>query len=68
MKRPNRTVREYATTAEVARILGVSEVSVRTYAATGQIPAYRVGRQWRFDPKEVRAFCAERAQRMKKGA
>ena len=57
--------RDYATTAEVALMLGVSEVSVRTYANKGLIPAYRVGKLWRFDPKEIREFCHKRATEVK---
>ena len=56
--------REYATTAEVARSLGVSEVSVRKYAASGELPAFRVGSRWRFNPKDVREFCAQRTQQI----
>ena len=62
----SRTKREYATTAEVAMKLGVSTVSVRKYAASGKIPAYRVGGLWRFDPEEVLLFCAAEAQKKQK--
>ena len=57
--------RDYATTAEVAMMFGISEVSVRTYAKKGIIPAYRVGKIWRFDPKEIREFCKKRATETK---
>ena len=51
-----KTKREYATADEVAAMLGVSSVTVRTLARNGQLPAYRIGKLWRFDPAEIRAY------------
>ena len=48
----------------VARRLGVSERTVRWYAETGQIPAFKIGRKiWFFHELDVEDFrhrrCAE---------
>jgi excisionase family DNA binding protein len=40
--------------AEAARALGVSERTVRRLIAKRQLPAYKVGGQWRVDLDEVR--------------
>jgi excisionase family DNA binding protein len=40
--------------AEAARALGVSERTVRRLIAKRQLPAYKVGGQWRVDLEEVR--------------
>lgn len=52
--RPNRTRREYLTVAEVASIIGISPETVRRLARSGQLPATRFGKQWRFDPAVIR--------------
>ena len=52
----SRPKRSYATTAEVAIMLGVSESYVRKLASIGTIPAYRLGKLWRFDPAEIRQY------------
>jgi excisionase family DNA binding protein len=48
------TTKQLLSLAECARALGVSERTVRRLVATRQIPAYRVGGQWRVDLSEVR--------------
>jgi excisionase family DNA binding protein len=40
--------------AECAKALGVSERTVRRLIAKRQLPAYKVGGQWRVDLDEVR--------------
>jgi excisionase family DNA binding protein len=40
--------------AECARALGVSERTVRRLIVKRQLPAYKVGGQWRVDLDEVR--------------
>ena len=57
----NKTRREYLTPNEVASILGVSVETVRRLARSGQLPAKRVGRQWRFIPADV---CVEKERRL----
>ena len=51
--RPNKTRREWLTAEEVAAMYGVSAPTIRRLAAAGEIPATRIGRQWRFDPSVV---------------
>ncbi len=40
-------------TSEVARTLGISCRTLRLWAECGEIPATRVGRQWRFHADQV---------------
>lgn len=44
----------YVTVPEMAEILRVSPDTIRRRATAGDIPAVRIGRQWRFDVTEVR--------------
>lgn len=53
--RPNRTRREYLTAEEVAAYLGISAQTVRKLARSGDIPAQRYGKLWRFNPAAVKA-------------
>ena len=46
--------KELVSLAECARALGVSERTVRRLIAKRQLPAYKVGGQWRVDIDEVR--------------
>ena len=41
------------TTKEVAKYLGLHEITICKYAAQGNISAIRIGRVWRFDKKAV---------------
>ena len=60
--RPNKTRREYLTADEVAAYLGISPETVRRLARSGELPAQRYGKLWRFDPAVVRV------QKEQKGA
>ena len=52
-------MRELLTTAELAKILGVSEVRLRQYRADGVGPDYmRIGRSIRYQPEVVEAWLA----------
>jgi excisionase family DNA binding protein len=44
------------TAREVAKRLRVSVRTVRDLAALGELPAYKVGRQWRFDENDVQTY------------
>lgn len=48
LKRPDTTA-DVLDSFEAARLLRVSEKTLRTLASRGEIPACRVGRAWRFD-------------------
>jgi excisionase family DNA binding protein len=45
---------------EIAQLLSVSEKTVRRLAASGVLPAYRVGSSFRFDRSEVIASTRRR--------
>jgi excisionase family DNA binding protein len=45
--KPFRDVRDIMTIEQVARYLSVHELTVRRLAREGEIPAFKVGRQWR---------------------
>ena len=49
-------------TAAVARWLGVSARTVCFWAECGEIPAIKVGRQWRFREEEVKRWLENGAQ------
>ena len=55
--------REFLTAAEAAQIVGISDRHIRRLARAGDIPAYRFGKLWKFDPKELREFCANKHPR-----
>lgn len=47
------------TAKEIAEKYRVSEGHITALAKKGEIPGFRVGGSWRFDPAEVhQAFCA----------
>ena len=48
------------TTREVSRWLGVSPRTLRLWAETGEVPAIRVGRQWRFRRGVVREWLRQK--------
>lgn len=43
----------------VAELLDVSETTVYVMAAEGKLPAFKVGRQWRFPAEEIERFIAD---------
>jgi excisionase family DNA binding protein len=46
----------YLSVADAARYLGLSSKSLYIWAEKGTIPAYKVGRLWRFDKTELDQF------------
>jgi excisionase family DNA binding protein len=48
------TAKQLLSLAECARVLGVSERTVRRLVTQRRVPAYKVGGQWRVDLDEVR--------------
>lgn len=52
----NETDDTLITTDEVARRLGIHVETVRLLVGRGELPAVRVGRIFRFDPADVRAY------------
>ena len=53
---PPRRRERMMTAAEAAEMLQVSGRMVRKLAQSGQLPAVRVGRLWRFDPDRLDTF------------
>lgn len=43
----------WMTVAEIAGHLGVAAITIYRWLEKGQIPAHRVGRQWRFNQNEI---------------
>ena len=46
--------------ADVARRCQVSKKTVRRWIDAGDLVAYRLGRQWRIDPADLRYFLKSR--------
>ncbi len=46
--------------ADVARRCQVSEKTVRRWIDAGDLVAYRLGRQWRIDPADLKYFLKSR--------
>jgi excisionase family DNA binding protein len=50
------------TAAVIGQLLGVSKDTIRQRALLGEIPGFRVGRQWRFWPSQVREHLRRQAE------
>lgn len=50
------TMNPMLTTADVAELLAVTEAWVRERCAEGEIPAHKIGRHWRIDEGELKAW------------
>ena len=60
---------EIMTTRELAKYLKLHEITIYKYAGEGNIPAFRVGRVWRFDKEVIDKWISEgqkKPQRVKK--
>ena len=53
MRPKNRVRREYLTAEEAAKYLGIHPSTVRRLARRGELPAFRIGKLWRFEPAEL---------------
>ena len=54
------TAEKFITAAELAELLRVTTVTIGRYARSGQLPGYRVGREWRFKESDVQRFIQAR--------
>ena len=54
----------FLSTATVARWLGISPRTVCFWAECGEIPALKVGRQWRFREEEIRRWLDTTQERL----
>jgi len=67
--KPFRDINEIMTIEEVARYLSLHELTVRRLAREGEIPAFKVGRQWRVKKELLdRWIEQEVARNIKKGS
>jgi len=41
------------TSAELCELINVHPVTLREWTRAGRVPAYRIGREWRYDPDKV---------------
>ncbi len=57
---PSTPISPLLTIADVAERLRVNAKTVRRWIATGELPAYKVGRQWRVAEGDLWAFLTER--------
>lgn len=51
------------TTQQVADMLGKDARTIRHHAQTGKLKAFRVGRDWLFEPEEIERYKAEARKR-----
>ncbi len=56
MSNSNVNLQRLLTIPEVAELLQVSTKTVRRMIASGDLPAHRLGRQWRIGPAELERF------------
>ena len=50
---------EIMTTKELAKYLKLHGITICKYAAEGKIPAFRIGRVWRFDKEAIDKWISE---------
>ena len=55
---------KFLSTATVARWLGISTRTVCLWAECGQLPALKMGRQWRFREEEIRRWLDKTQERL----
>lgn len=48
------------TSAELCKLINLHPVTLREWTRAGRIPAYRIGREWRYDPAKVADWLDER--------
>jgi len=52
--------------ADVQRILNMGRYAVLSRVRQGELPAAKVGREWRFDPRDVEAYIRRQKQEIVK--
>jgi excisionase family DNA binding protein len=57
---------EYLTLAQAAKLLGCDERTVTTYIKTRELPAVKLGHEWRFASAELSTWMADRKFKVKK--
>lgn len=61
--KPNPKLEPMLDIMDVAETCRVSEKTVRRWIQAGDLPAARLGNQWRIFPRDLRAFVLERMTR-----
>lgn len=51
---------EYLTLAQAAKVMGCDERTVTTYVKTRELPATKLGHEWRFARQEITTWMADR--------
>ena len=64
-ERPAEQLRLFLTTRELAQQLGVNARTICLWAEFGEIPAFRVGRQWRFRRYELKTWLSKKGIRFR---
>lgn len=57
---------EYLTLAQAAELLGCDERTVTNYIKTRDLPAVKLGHEWRFERKELVRWIADQKFKVKK--
>jgi excisionase family DNA binding protein len=60
LQAPQISVRRFLTTAELSKRLRVSSRTIRLWAECGELPAHKLGRQWRFDTESIAIWITRR--------
>jgi len=50
------------TTEDVSGVLGIAPRTVRQWADAGQLPGFKMGRQWRFRPGQIGEWLRRRSE------
>lgn len=50
------TAKRWMSVGEIAEYLGVASITIYRWLEKGQIPAHRIGKQWRFNQTAVDAW------------
>ncbi len=53
----------YLTAEEAAKVLSIHPITIRRMAASGKIPAFRIGRVWRFVEVDLLSYARAQYQR-----
>ena len=48
------------TSAGLCELIAVHPVTLREWTRAGRVPAYRMGREWRYDPAKIADWLDER--------
>lgn len=57
---------EYMTLAQVAKLLAIDERTVTAYIKDRELPATKLGHEWRFATKEITQWMSDRRYKIKK--